>query len=61
MYKRQLLPIPVLDGGHLLYYFVELVRGKPLSEKTQLLGLKIGISLILMLMLVAFYNDLLRL
>ncbi len=56
-----LLPIPVLDGGHLLYYFVELVRGKPLSEKTQLLGLKIGISLILMLMLVAFYNDLLRL
>jgi len=56
-----LLPIPVLDGGHLLYYFVELIRGKPLSEKSQLLGLKIGISLIVMLMLVAFYNDLLRL
>lgn len=56
-----LLPIPVLDGGHLLYYFVELIRGKPLSEKSQLLGLKIGISLIGMLMLVAFYNDLLRL
>ncbi len=56
-----LLPIPVLDGGHLLYYFVELVRGKPLSEKHQLLGLKIGITLIVMLMLVAFYNDLARL
>ena len=56
-----LLPIPVLDGGHLLYYFVELIRGKPLSEKSQLLGLKIGISLIVMLMLIAFYNDLLRL
>lgn len=56
-----LLPIPVLDGGHLLYYFVELIRGKPLSEKTQLFGLKIGISLVLMLMFVAFYNDLLRL
>jgi regulator of sigma E protease len=56
-----LLPIPVLDGGHLLYYFVELIRGKPLSEKTQLFGLKIGISLVVMLMFVAFYNDLLRL
>lgn len=56
-----LLPIPVLDGGHLLYYFIELVRGKPLSEKSQLLGLKVGITLIVMLMLVAFYNDLLRL
>lgn len=56
-----LLPIPVLDGGHLLYYFVELVRGKPLSENTQLMGLKIGITLVVMLMFVAFYNDLLRL
>lgn len=56
-----LLPIPVLDGGHLLYYFVELIRGKPLSENTQLIGLKIGITLVVMLMFVAFYNDLLRL
>ncbi|WP_250657438.1 RIP metalloprotease RseP [Alkalimarinus coralli] len=56
-----LLPIPVLDGGHLLYYFVEFVRGKPLSEKAQLAGLKIGITLVVMLMFVAFYNDLLRL
>ena len=56
-----LLPIPVLDGGHLIYIGLEKVRGKPLSpatmEKTQI----IGISLIVMLMLFAFYNDLARL
>ncbi len=56
-----LLPIPVLDGGHLLYYAIEWVRGKPLSEKVQLIGLKLGVSLILMLMILAFYNDLSRL
>ncbi|RDE18518.1 sigma E protease regulator RseP [Motiliproteus coralliicola] len=56
-----LLPIPVLDGGHLLYYLVEAVRGKPVSEKTQILGLKIGMSLLLGLMLLALYNDVLRL
>ncbi len=55
-----LLPIPVLDGGHLLYYFVELVRGKPLSEEKQLLGLKIGMAIIAFVMLFAFYNDLSR-
>lgn len=56
-----LLPIPVLDGGHLLYYFVESVRGKPVSEKWQTIGLKIGVSFILMLMILAMYNDLMRL
>jgi len=56
-----LLPIPVLDGGHLLYYTLEGIRGKPLSEKWQTFGLKIGISFILMLMSVAFYNDVMRL
>ena len=56
-----LLPIPVLDGGHLLYYALEGLRGKPLSEKWQTFGLKIGISFILMLMTVAFYNDVMRL
>ncbi|ARU56051.1 membrane-associated zinc metalloprotease [Oleiphilus messinensis] len=55
-----LLPIPVLDGGHLLYYFAELVRGKPLSEKVQIAGLKVGVALIVSLMVVAFYNDILR-
>jgi len=56
-----LLPIPVLDGGHLLYYTLEALRGKPLSDKWQTFGLKIGISFILMLMTVAFYNDVMRL
>lgn len=56
-----LLPIPMLDGGHLLYYFVEAVRGRPVSEQVQLLGLKIGMALLLSLMMLALYNDLLRL
>jgi len=56
-----LLPIPVLDGGHLLFYLVELVKGSPVSEAAQLAGQKIGIALLLMLMTVAFYNDLVRL
>ncbi len=56
-----LLPIPVLDGGHLLYYLIEAIRGKPVSERTQVLGLKIGMTLMLMLMLMALYNDLARL
>ena len=56
-----LLPIPVLDGGHLLYYLVEAIRGRPVSERTQLFGLKIGMTLLLSLMLVALYNDLARL
>jgi len=56
-----LLPIPVLDGGHLLYYFVELVRGRPLSEQKQVLGLKIGLALLMAMMMLAFYNDLARL
>ena len=56
-----LLPIPILDGGHLLYYLVELVKGSPVSEAAQLAGQKIGIVLLLMLMSIALYNDLLRL
>ncbi len=56
-----LLPIPVLDGGHLLFYMVELVRGKPLSEKIQMLGVKIGVTLVLGVMMLAMYNDLSRL
>ena len=56
-----LLPIPVLDGGHLAMYFVEWLRGSPLSEQAQLLGQKIGIVLLLMLMFLAFFNDLSRL
>ncbi len=56
-----LLPIPVLDGGHIVYHALEALRGKPISEKWQLLGLKIGVSLIILLMTVAFYNDIMRL
>ncbi|MCC5881278.1 MAG: sigma E protease regulator RseP [Halomonas sp.] len=56
-----LLPIPVLDGGHLLYYFVEAVRGRPVSERTQALGLRIGLALVGTLMLMALYFDLMRL
>lgn len=56
-----LLPVPVLDGGHLFYYLIELVRGKPLSEEAQALGQHIGIALLIGLMGLAFYNDLVRL
>ncbi len=55
-----LLPIPVLDGGHLLYYAFEAVRGKPLSETVQAWGQQIGIILLVSLMLLAFYNDITR-
>lgn len=56
-----LLPIPVLDGGHLLYYMVELVTGKPVSERVQIMGLKFGMAVLLSLMFVAIFNDLMRL
>jgi regulator of sigma E protease len=56
-----LLPIPILDGGHLMYYGVEIVRGKPVSEATMEIGQRIGILLLIMLMSVAFYNDIVRL
>ncbi|WP_422133631.1 MULTISPECIES: sigma E protease regulator RseP [unclassified Endozoicomonas] len=56
-----LLPIPVLDGGHLLFYLVEWVRGKPLSEKAQMVGLKIGVTLVVSVMMLALYNDISRL
>ncbi|MGD2081880.1 MAG: RIP metalloprotease RseP [Chromatiales bacterium] len=56
-----LLPIPVLDGGHLLYYLIEWVKGSPLSEQAQVQGQRIGIALLLGLMVLAFYVDLSRL
>ena len=56
-----LLPIPVLDGGHLMYYFVELFKGRPVSEQTQVLGQRLGIAMLFGLMGLAFYNDLARL
>jgi regulator of sigma E protease len=56
-----LLPIPILDGGHLLYYFIEWVRGKPLSEAAQFFGQRIGLVMIVMLMGLALFNDFVRL
>lgn len=56
-----LLPIPVLDGGQLLYYIVELVKGRPLSEAVQYMGQKIGFMLLVLLMAVALLNDISRL
>lgn len=53
-----LLPIPVLDGGHLFYYLIEIVKGSPLSDVAQAMGQRIGIALLLILMVIAFYNDL---
>jgi regulator of sigma E protease len=56
-----LFPVPLLDGGHLLFYAVEAIRGKPLSERSQELGFRVGLALVLMLMLFATYNDILHL
>ncbi len=56
-----LLPLPVLDGGHLLYYFIELLSGRPVPESVQEVGFKIGGFLLLLLMSVAIFNDIGRL
>ena len=53
-----LFPIPLLDGGHLLFYAVEAVRRRPLSERSQEIGFRIGLAVVLMLMVVATLNDL---
>lgn len=55
-----LFPIPMLDGGHLVYYAIEAVRGKPLGEHAQEWGFRIGFSLVIMLMVVGTWNDLVR-
>lgn len=56
-----LLPIPVLDGGHLLYYTIEIFKGSPVSEATMEVGQRIGFSILAILMVIAFYNDISRL
>jgi regulator of sigma E protease len=56
-----LLPVPMLDGGHLFYYLIEVFKGSPVSEQTEIIGQKIGILLLFGLMSIAIYNDLLRL
>src|SRR5690606_10574288 len=52
-----LLPIPMLDGGHLLYYFIEAVRGRPLSMRVQEMGFRFGFALVLCLMVFTLFND----
>lgn len=56
-----LLPIPILDGGHLLYFAIEAIKGSPLSEQMQLQGQRVGLALLAALMTLAFYVDILRL
>ncbi len=56
-----LLPIPILDGGHLLYYLIEMIKGSPVSERTMIAGQFVGMVLLVGLMGLAFYNDILRL
>jgi regulator of sigma E protease len=55
-----LLPVPLLDGGQVVYQAVEAVKGSPLSERTQLFGQQVGIALLVLLMSLAFYNDISR-
>jgi regulator of sigma E protease len=56
-----LFPVPLLDGGHLLFYFIEAVRGRPLSERAQEVGFRIGLAIVVMLMIFATVNDILHL
>ncbi|TVQ35031.1 MAG: RIP metalloprotease RseP [Wenzhouxiangella sp.] len=56
-----LLPIPMLDGGHLMYYFAEVIKGSPVSEQTQIIGQYIGLLMVIGLMSLAIFNDILRL
>ncbi|GLS27998.1 RIP metalloprotease RseP [Marinibactrum halimedae] len=56
-----LLPIPVLDGGHLLYYTIEAIKGGPVPERIQMIGYQLGLFLVASIMILAFYNDIMRL
>jgi len=56
-----LFPIPLLDGGHLLFYAIEAIRGRPLSERAQEVGFRIGLAIVVMLMIFATFNDILHL
>jgi regulator of sigma E protease len=56
-----LFPFPLLDGGHLLFYGIEAARGRPLSERAQELGFRIGLAIVVMLMIFATFNDIIHL
>lgn len=55
-----LLPVPVLDGGHLMYYLIEVVKGSPVSDRIQIVGYKVGFVMLMGLMIFATYNDVTR-
>jgi regulator of sigma E protease len=55
-----LLPIPMLDGGHLMYYLIEFVMRRPIPDKVQLMFQQLGMSFLILLSIFALYNDLLR-
>ena len=52
-----LFPIPLLDGGHLMFYAIEAIRGRPLSERAQEVGLRIGLAIVLLLLVYTTYQD----
>jgi regulator of sigma E protease len=56
-----LFPVPLLDGGHLLFYAIEAIRGRPLSERAQEMGFRVGLALVVMLMIFATFNDIIHL
>jgi regulator of sigma E protease len=56
-----LFPIPLLDGGHLLFYVIEGIRGRPLSERAQEYGFRVGLAIVLLLMIFATFNDIVHL
>ena len=56
-----LLPVPMLDGGHLMYYLIEILKGSPVSEAFELRGQQVGIAVLALLMSVAIFNDIQRL
>ena len=55
-----LLPIPILDGGQIVYQLVEWIKGSPLSERAQVVGQQVGIGLLVLMMGIALFNDILR-
>ena len=55
-----LFPVPLLDGGHLLFYGIEGIRGEPLSERAQEVGFRIGLAIVVMLMIFATFNDIIH-
>ncbi len=56
-----LFPVPMLDGGHLVFYAIEAIRGRPISQRAQEIGFRIGLALVIMLFVFVTFNDIVRL